>query len=64
MRPGSDTPNASPGDPAERIAFLERKLEAKDKTIAAALSRAIAAPVDDRSKRGVSGGSISQCWRY
>jgi protein-ribulosamine 3-kinase len=36
----------------------------KDKTIAAALSRAIAAPVDDRSKRGVSGGSISQCWRY
>jgi protein-ribulosamine 3-kinase len=36
----------------------------KDKTIAAALSRAIAAPVDDRSKRGVSGGSISHCWRY
>lgn len=36
----------------------------RDKTIAAALARAIAAPVDERSKRAVSGGSISQCWRY
>lgn len=36
----------------------------KDKTIAAALARAIDAPVDERSKRAVSGGSISQCWRY
>jgi len=36
----------------------------KDKTTAAALARAIGAPIDERSKRAVSGGSISQCWRY
>ena len=36
----------------------------KDKTIAAALARAVGAPIDERSKRAVSGGSISQCWRY
>ena len=36
----------------------------KDKTIAAALSRAVGTPIDDRSRRAVSGGSVSQCWRY
>ena len=36
----------------------------KDKTIAAALTRAVGVPIDERSKRAVSGGSISQCWRY
>jgi len=36
----------------------------KDKTIAAALSRAVEVPVDERSRRAVTGGSISQCWRY
>lgn len=36
----------------------------KDKTIAAALARAIGVPIDERSKRAVSGGSISSCWRY
>jgi protein-ribulosamine 3-kinase len=36
----------------------------KDKTIAAALTRAVGAPIDEHSKRAVSGGSINQCWRY
>jgi protein-ribulosamine 3-kinase len=36
----------------------------KDKTIAAALARAIDTPIDEQSKRAVTGGSISQCWRY
>jgi len=36
----------------------------KDKTIAVALARSVGAPIDERSKRAVSGGSISQCWRY
>lgn len=36
----------------------------KDKTIAAALARSIGVPIDERSKRAVSGGSISSCWRY
>jgi protein-ribulosamine 3-kinase len=36
----------------------------KDKTIAAALSRTLGTPIDERSKRAVSGGSVSQCWRY
>lgn len=36
----------------------------KDKTIAAALSRAVGTPIDDRSRRAVTGGSVSQCWRY
>jgi len=36
----------------------------KDKTIAAALARSVGSPIDERSKRAVSGGSISQCWRY
>jgi fructosamine-3-kinase len=36
----------------------------RDKTIAAALSRAVGAPINGRARRAVSGGSISQCWRY
>jgi protein-ribulosamine 3-kinase len=36
----------------------------KEKTIAAALMRAIGAPIDEQSKRAVPGGSISRCWRY
>jgi len=36
----------------------------KDKTIAAALARAVGAPIDEYSRRPVSGGSINQCWRY
>jgi protein-ribulosamine 3-kinase len=36
----------------------------KDKTIATALARAVGAPIDERSRRAVTGGSISKCWRY
>jgi protein-ribulosamine 3-kinase len=36
----------------------------KEKTIAGALTRAVGAPIDERLKRAVSGGSISKCWRY
>jgi protein-ribulosamine 3-kinase len=36
----------------------------KEKTIAGMLTQTLGATVDDRSKRAVSGGSISKCWVY
>ena len=55
-----------PGSGARAAVAAARALgdAVKDKTIAAALARAVGAPIDERSKRAVSGGSISQCWRY